>query len=646
MDRIHYTTEALRQLSDTNFYQQLDQPIAPDSCREIHRILDHLHRNKFIPKDILRLLKGNPPYATRKFYLLPKIHKEKSKWTVPDKMPPGRPIVSDCSSESYGVAAYIDYFLKPIANKHQSYLKDTFDFLEKIGQQTFFNPCFLFTMDVEGLYTNIDTQLGLAAVRRAFERHPDPNRPDEELLELLRISLTQNDFTFDQKMYLQTKGTAMGKRFAPSYADIYMADWETTALQNVPKLPTAYFRYLDDIWGVWNHSLEEFQIFVQSLNNCHPNIKLTPEIHENQTHFLDVTIFKDDTFDQTHTFQTKVYFKPTDSRLLLHFHSSHPRHIFKGIFQAQLLRYKRICTRFEDWKQAASSLTLILKQRDYPPAWLRHHLRHFIKKHFPPMNISTRKRGNRTTIHDPTDGSNPTQTTNNPLLREQESATNDDLLSEGTSPHTKQVEDQMDHQNLAPFISPFNQTNKILSTRIQRNTRETLQPHSFFDNLRPIKAYSIENNLRRILVKARLPPRLTSTTTTPGPKPRIPFKKTNWTFAIKDTTHKHTYRKTTVPLDTENLVYYIRCRKCGSIYVGETRHSLRTRRIQHLSSFRSNARKTDLTRHFRRHGSLAAEFGSLQHDPSWNKPERLMMERIWKRRLKANLRGTWLHQHH
>lgn len=44
-----------------------------------------------------------------------------------------------------------------------------------------------------------------------FDRYPDPSLPDDELLTLLDINLTRNDFLFDQKYFLQVKGTAMGK---------------------------------------------------------------------------------------------------------------------------------------------------------------------------------------------------------------------------------------------------------------------------------------------------------------------------------------------------------------------------------------------------------------------------------------------------
>lgn len=79
-------------------------------------------------------------------------------------------------------------------------------------------------MDVTSLYTNIDISEGLIAVKNIFSKYPDPRRPDLEILQLLYINLKRNDFEFNNQFYLQTKGTAMGKKFAPAYANIFMAD--------------------------------------------------------------------------------------------------------------------------------------------------------------------------------------------------------------------------------------------------------------------------------------------------------------------------------------------------------------------------------------------------------------------------------------
>lgn len=85
------------------------------------------------------------------------------------------------------------------------------------------------------------------------------------------------------------KGTAIGKKFAPACANIYMVHWEQTPFPKRSRLPTHYFRYLDDIWGKWEHTEEHFQEFVTTLNNHQKTIKLKYIHHKSQVDFLDTT---------------------------------------------------------------------------------------------------------------------------------------------------------------------------------------------------------------------------------------------------------------------------------------------------------------------------------------------------------------------
>ena len=84
-----------------------------------------------------------------------------AKWTVKNKAPPGRPIVSDCGPDSYKWSELIDHYLKPLACKHDSYVKDTGDFIDKIGKLKISKDAILVTFDVESLYTNIQPDRGL-----------------------------------------------------------------------------------------------------------------------------------------------------------------------------------------------------------------------------------------------------------------------------------------------------------------------------------------------------------------------------------------------------------------------------------------------------------------------------------------------------
>jgi len=147
-------------------------------------------------------------------------------WVLSDNatgdMPEGRPIVSDCGSETYHIARFIDYFLQPLAKTSPAYIKDTYDFTQHVKGTRIHRHAFLVTGDVTALYTNMDINRSIEAVREIFRQNPILGRPDEQLLQLLELSLKNNEFQFAGKLFLQILGTAMGKSFAPSLANIYL----------------------------------------------------------------------------------------------------------------------------------------------------------------------------------------------------------------------------------------------------------------------------------------------------------------------------------------------------------------------------------------------------------------------------------------
>lgn len=370
LDRTLYVAEAMRQLCNPNHYRAIAQPLYPETAAMVERIVRDLEARHFIKEKQLLFFLDNDPPKPRTFYLLPKIHKPIDSWPHPN-CPAGRPIVSDCGSETYNIGPYIDSFLQPLSTKHPSYLKDTPDFLTKIRKITLAATDKIFTCDVVSLYTNIMTDSGLEAIRDCFVRYPDPSRPDEQLLELLEICLTRNDFVFNGLTFLQTRGTSMGRSWAPSYANIYMASWEKTAFSKCPLLPSHYYRYLDDIWGIWPHSEKDFQDWINTLNAHHPTISLEATIHNSSVNFLDTTVFKGDKFLTTLKLDSRVYFKPTDTHALLHKNSFHPPHTFKGIVKSQLIRFDRICTQERDRMEATRILFRVLRRRGYTKTFLR-----------------------------------------------------------------------------------------------------------------------------------------------------------------------------------------------------------------------------------------------------------------------------------
>ena len=363
LDRNDYIKEAERQLSNTKFYRKIDSPIFDATAKMISNWTLNMFRQKRITKETVdRLLCNNRNPRPRIFYLLPKIHKES--WPLPN-IPPGRPIVSDCSSESYESAKYIDVFLQPLVKKIPSFIRDS-DHLISILSNTDFNPLhtILFTIDIESLYTCIPIIDGLRAVRSMFNLYPCKHRHDNSLLTLLEINLRRNDFVFNNNFYLQVCGTAMGKTFAPSYANIFLYFWEKH-IDTLTHKPVLFKRYIDDILGVWEGSVKDLQEFCTFLNNIHVDINIVSTINIDTVNYLDLTIFKGSDFYSTGKLSTKVYFKPTHTGHLIHKHSLHSHNLKFSVIKAQFLRIARKCKFKYDFDLAINILCKTLHTQGY-----------------------------------------------------------------------------------------------------------------------------------------------------------------------------------------------------------------------------------------------------------------------------------------
>lgn len=130
----------------------------------------------------------------------------------------------------------------------------------------------------------------------------------------------------------------MGTKFAPAFANIFMADLETRLLNIALYKPWLWWRFLDDIFTIWTHGRALLDLFLENLNQFHPIVKFTHEISRTSLPYLDVMVSIEDGH-----ISTDLYRKPTDSHQYLHSNSCHPAHIKKAIPFSQALRLKRIC---------------------------------------------------------------------------------------------------------------------------------------------------------------------------------------------------------------------------------------------------------------------------------------------------------------
>ena len=174
------------------YYQPLyDLSILQDVKQNISEILEEGLEKGYITKQERDAMEPGEKQWGR-FYEIFKLHKPHE---APNT-PPERPIISCSGSVTENIGRFVEHHLKNVANKHESYLQDTPDFLREVHELNKAGKIreddVLCTIDVSALYTNIDLQEGLEAAHEALEEREDKEIPTDFILKLLEIILKFN----------------------------------------------------------------------------------------------------------------------------------------------------------------------------------------------------------------------------------------------------------------------------------------------------------------------------------------------------------------------------------------------------------------------------------------------------------------------
>ena len=213
-----------------------------------------------------------------RFYLLPKLHKKRCL---------GRPVISGCNTPTEKISAFVDRQVKPLIAVVPSYVKDTNDFLKYLRDISTLPSCaIMVTIDVVGLYLHIPHDEGLRS-REALNNRENPEIPTETIVDLAELVLRNNNFEFNENHYLQTLGTAIGTKMAPSYANLFMDRLERRLLSQAQVKPYIWLRYIDDVFMVWTGIELELVEFLNYVNKAHDTIKFTWDWSRERINYLD-----------------------------------------------------------------------------------------------------------------------------------------------------------------------------------------------------------------------------------------------------------------------------------------------------------------------------------------------------------------------
>ena len=118
----------------------------------------------------------------------------------------------------------------------------------------------------------------------------------------MKIMLENNNFYFNDKFYTQKQGTAMGTKFAPTYATLVLGFLEEKLYLQADEisengigamLKADWRRFLDDCFVFWKISRQDLSLIFDLLHNLHQDIKFIMETSEKFLSFLDILITKE-----------------------------------------------------------------------------------------------------------------------------------------------------------------------------------------------------------------------------------------------------------------------------------------------------------------------------------------------------------------
>ena len=309
----------------------------------------------------LRLQAGEsrPPL----FYGKVKLHKEGT---------PLRPIVSSIGSCTYKIAKRLAPILTQYSQQVQSYIRNTKELVEEVRSWEIKQDEVLISFDIKALYTSVPVEDALKAVNNRLQC--DQSLEDwcgytrETILALLKLCLNCSYFKFRDNHYSMEDGLAMGSPVSPPVANLFMAEFEESALASFEKeKPKKWQRYVDDVISIVKRSL--VRELLEHLNSRHKNILFTFEIEKDGClPMLDLVLHR----TENGRINTTVFRKPTHTERYLPFTSHHPSSMKRSVVKSLLHRVEYISPELTDEKEREIKHVMeVMVKNGYPEAWIK-----------------------------------------------------------------------------------------------------------------------------------------------------------------------------------------------------------------------------------------------------------------------------------
>lgn len=222
MDRHDYISKMLSIFNDRSKFQRLGSIDTHDSTLtseiRFQKRLVKWVKSGVLPSEMAGQLRPCGSIRPR-LYGLPKIHKDGV---------PLRPILSMIGSSQHKVAKWLAIMLQPVLQRYSTFcIKDSFTFSQ------FIRNCdatdgFMCSFDICSLFTCVPLSeiIDICSDMLYRSNLTPPTIPENVFVELMKFATMSVDFSFDNIMYRQIDGVAMGSPLGPVLANIFVVFYE------------------------------------------------------------------------------------------------------------------------------------------------------------------------------------------------------------------------------------------------------------------------------------------------------------------------------------------------------------------------------------------------------------------------------------
>ena len=282
-------------------------------------------------------------------------------------------------------AKYCSKKLKPLIQAAATVIHGTKDLAQKLSNLDVdtSRKWFIVTGDVVAYYPTIPLAHCLDIVSRMYEEFLMNNATDHNSLnthqllffrECLKVGNTRLITQFQNKVYEQLNGLAMGVADSPDLANLYGYYFEQKSNVLGHKDIFFYGRYIDDCLAIVYAESDQQAVDLLTGLVQFDNCVITWDCSDSHQPFLDMLLYK----DENRTLQHMPYRKIGNHQERIPWISAHPYDVKRGTFLGEMSRLATLSSKLDHYLVAMRGLVALYIRRGYPAVevhkWLKSNL--------------------------------------------------------------------------------------------------------------------------------------------------------------------------------------------------------------------------------------------------------------------------------